>query len=459
MVAMLVIGFLVKERTKSLEGYILGGRRFTTFVLAATFMASLTGAGMTVGSSGQAYQVGAAMMWNYLGYAIGFIVFAFVAKRAREVGGRSLVEVISGRYGNVARFCSAVVAILYTVTLVGYSIMAIGSILTYTGINITRETAIVIVAVVTIIYTAMGGLWAVAITDVAQFIIMLISIVIVAPIVAIKTAGGYGAVTAAASAAGIEMWNPIPGVPFSLALTWFLLVFLATPGDPTVPQRMLAGKDDKQTRDGMIWAGIFALVYGVALLITGVAGRAIFPDLVAEYGTAEAILPVVFMKVFPPVLSGLAISGLLAAIMSTIDSMLLVAAIGVAYDIGKIFFPNASDKSYTNAVKYSVVVLGLVAMVIAMYIEAVFGAMLFVFSLTGAALVIPFMATLYWKPSTSWGITAGIIFGAIVSLGQFFSGVYLIGGDPVYAGMIASALGIIIGTAVQRMMRREASAA
>lgn len=450
MAILIWIGYLARKRATTFDDYILGGRRFSAFMLAATFMATMTGAGMTIGSSGQAYEVGAAMMWNYIGYGAGLIVFAFVAKQARKTGGRTMVEVISSNFGSVPRVSSAIVAILYTVTLVGYSIMAIGSIVTYTGIPISREIAIVVVTVIAIIYTSMGGLWAVGITDVVQFIIMVVAICVLAPLLSISAAGGYEAVTVVAASDGIELWNPVPGVTFSIALTWFLLVFLATPGDPTVPQRMLAGKDDKSTRNGMIIAGFFALLYGVALTVIGVSGRAIFPDLVAEFGTSEAILPVLFMRVFPPVLAGIALSGLVAAIVSTIDSMLLVASIGAVYDIGKVIFPKAEDDSFKKATRYAVVILGLIAMVIALYLQAVFGAMLFVFSLAGAALVAPFLATLYWKYATSWGISAGIICGAVVSLSMFFTGVYGIGGDPVYEGIIASILAIVIGSLIQR---------
>lgn len=459
--AFLFVGFYSRTQIQTVDDYVVAGRRLKPFVLASTIMASLTGAGMTLGVSGQGYTIGAGALWSYFGFTAGLLFSAFLAPYMYKYvsqGVTSLPEVFGARFGVLPQVMAGIVSAAYTLALVGYSIMGMSNIVSYIGEpwGVTRVSATVIMTVVTILYTAMGGFWSVALTDAIQFIIMLITVILLGPVIAAAQAGGLDIIGRAVSANGFSLWNPFVGMTMSMILSSFFLFFFPTIIDPTVPQRIFAAESAKTARRGLLSAAITVPLYGYGLTVMASGGRVLMPDLATTYGTVESVVPVLIMKYFPPVVAALGLAGIFSAVMSTVDSMLVLSATHLIRDIiGKLSANKTFEQQMGKILPVTVTALGIVALVIALYVNSVFHAMAFVFSLINSALFIPLMATLFWKKATSAGVSAGIAGGAVVNLYLFFTGVAP-GGDPMWVAMLASLL-LTVGVSVMTQANARAS--
>ncbi|ATW26292.1 sodium:solute symporter family protein [Candidatus Formimonas warabiya] len=448
MFMMFGLGLVARTKIKSVDDYLLGGHRFNTFALVGTIMATLIGAGLTLGIAGSVYQHGAGVIWNYLGFGVGLVVFAFMVKRLRGTGKRTMAEVIAGEFGNLPRFFVAIIVVFYCTGIVSLCVTGMARLLTYLGepLGISITTAVVITSIITTIYTALGGLYSVVWTDVVQFVIMFLVVVVIGPIMAIATAGGIGTMQTALASQHLSLFNPFQGTTFTYAITSFLLIFLSVPSDPTTPQRGLAAKDVNTAKKAFLFVSIPVVLYGVGLLFIGAGSMTVMPDLKETYGTTEAAFPIFIMKYYPTGLAGFGIAGLIAAIMSTISAMLLVGASHLVYDIGQCLFPQTKDETFNKILPWAVIVIGVIVTYAALQIESLLNVMYFVFSLIGSALMWPFIFTLYWKGATKWGITAGVVLGAISCLYMQIRGILGPGGDPVYLSMAISVASIVIGS-------------
>lgn len=446
--AMFGVGVYARTRIKSVDDFLVAGNRFKMFSLVGTLMAALVGAGMTMGVVGGTFTYGSGVMWNYLGFGVGMVVYGlFYVKAVRRTGKRTTAEVIAAEFGRVPRFCVAIVVAFYCIAILALCIMGMGRLLTYLGssIGLSITVAVIITSLVTIGYTALGGFYSVVWTDVVQFVIMFIVIVIVGPIIAFSNAGSPAIMETAMNANGLSMFNIVEGVPLPYIIASFILVFLGTPGDPTLAQRALAADSDKTAKNSFLISGGLTVIFGAGLVIIGVASFILLPNIKEQMGTNEAAFPIFIMTYFPPVLKGLGLAGLLAAIMSTISAMLLVASTHLVYDAGKALFPNASDDFFKRALPILIVVIGCIVTYLALKVTSLAGVMYIAFSLIGSALFFPTLFTLFWKRATSAGITTGIVSGAVVCAYMYLTSNYGWGGDPVYtAAPVCIILTIIV---------------
>ena len=181
-------------------------------------------------------------------------------------------------------------------------------------------------------------------------------------------------------------------------------------------QRAFAAKSPKAAKKGMFW-GTFAYAVTIVLLfIMGLAAQQILPDVVAEYGTADAVIPALAIKILPPGLTGLALSGILSVMMSTADSYLLVSVQTVVHDLGKTFKPDMTQKHEILFSRIASVVLALGALVIALYIHSAYTVVTLSFTFYAAAAGLPALAALYWKKATSAGVLSAMIGGFTVTV-------------------------------------------
>lgn len=448
LVGILGIGVYARHKITTVDDYLIAGRRFSTFSLVGTIMASLIGAGMVMGVVGNIYKYGSGIFWNYIGFAVGLFLFGmFLVEKTRTTQKRTMAEIIAGKFGRLPRFWCGIFAALYSFAIMIIGVTGMARLLTYIFSNtIPIIPATIISVIVAIVLTAFGGLYSVIWTDTLQFGIMILIIVIIGPIIAILKVGSLTEINNALESCGGSLINFSHNVPKSYMAICLITIALAVPGDPTVPQRALAGKDTAITKKAFYISGILALVFGFAILIIGGASVVLLPDIAEKYGTAEAALPAFIINYFPPVLAGLGISALLAAIISTITSMLLVGTTHLIYDVGQSLFPNALDETLKKLIPLFTVIFGSLIIWLSLQVSSIGDVVYFAFSLCGAAFVIPMIAILYWKKTTKWGITLGIIGGAMAVLVMYAINNMGPGGDPVFLGLVLSFLLTITGS-------------
>ena len=172
----------------------------------------------------------------------------------------------------------------------------------------------------------------------------------------------------------------------------------------------------------MFWGTSVYAVTTALLFLMGLAAQQILPNVVEEFGTADAVVPALAIKILPPGLTGLALSGILSVMMSTADSYLLVSVQTVVSDIGKTFHPQMTQQHEILFSRIASVVLALGALVIALYIKSAYDVLMFAWAFYAAAAGLPALAALCWKKATTAGILSGMIGGFVVTVGWKLAG-------------------------------------
>ncbi|UOQ44077.1 sodium/proline symporter PutP [Halobacillus salinarum] len=449
LVGMLLIGFAAYRLTSNLSDYVLGGRRLGPGVAALSAGASDMSGWLLLGLPGAIYASGLSSAWIGVGLAIGaYLNWQFVAKRLRiytEVANDSITipDYLENRFrdhSHILRVISAFVILLFF-TFYTSSGMVAGAKLFEASFELSYEQALWIGAIVTISYTFLGGFLAVSWTDFVQGILMFLALVTV-PIVAVQELGGWSAATDAVGnidPAHLNMVQGVGALAIISSLAWGLGYF----GQPHILVRFMAlrkPQDVKKARFigmgwmilglyGAIFTGLFGLAYINTQDISALDSFGV--EILNENGVqmladSEKIFISFSQLLFHPVISGILLAAILSAIMSTIDSQLLVSSSALAEDFYKaIFRKNASERELVWVGRVAVAGIALIAILLAGNPDSsVLSLVSYAWAGFGAAFGPLIILSLFWKGVTRNGALAGMIVGAatVVIWGDFLSG-------------------------------------
>ena len=423
---MLGIGifFFIKDRNGGEKSYFLGGRQMGPWVTALSAGASDMSAWVLMGLPTSIYAFGLGQIWIPVGLAIGYTIsWILEAPRLRKfsiVANDSITipQYLTNRFLSKSKALQVLCAVVF---LVAYTVYAASSVkacgtLFHKVIGIDAQTAMYIAALVIVGYTFLGGFSAVCWTDFFQGMLILAAM-LVAPIFAVNMIDFSTASTIANETA--DFWNPISNwKDIASGLGWGLGYF----GMPHIIIRYMSLKSQKELKKsakiGITWTVIIVIF---AALI-GIVGRMFLGYDEGIYGDQLVFINMV-RNIFPAIISGILLSAVLAASMSTADSQLLAASSAFASDVYKpIFRKNkASDKEMSWAGRIVILVIAVLALVIASnpnsgtimdLVENAWGVF-------GAAFGPTIMLSLFWKRFNFQGAAAGIISGALVDIGWY----------------------------------------
>ena len=418
------IYFFVRNKNDGEKGYFLGGREMGPWVSALSAGASDMSAWVLMGLPASIYALGLGQIWIAVGLGIGYALsWIYEAPRLRRfsiVANDSITipQYLTNRFLSRSKAVQVICAVIF---LVAYTIYAASSIkacgtLFNTVIGIDARVAMYIAAVIIIGYTFLGGFSAVCWTDFFQGLLML-GALLVAPLFAVFMLDTAGASTAAAIGAETpSFWNPVASWQDIVSgLGWGI----GYVGMPHIIIRFMSVESQKSLKKsakiGIAWT-VLILIFAA---IVGVVGR-MFLGFDQEISDNSVVFLTMVRRIFPGVISGLLLSAILAAAMSTADSQLLAAASAFASDVYKpIFRKNqATDKEMLWAGRYVVLVIAVIAVIIASNPNA--GSIMSLVSnawgVFGAAFGPAIMLSLFWKRFTFSGAVAGIVVGAAVDI-------------------------------------------
>ncbi|MGM0876028.1 MAG: sodium/proline symporter PutP [Bacillota bacterium] len=419
LVGMLAIGIVAYRMTSNLSDYVLGGRRLGPGVAALSAGASDMSSWLLLGLPGAVYAAGGMnQIWIAVGLAIGaYLNWQFVAKRLRsytEIANDSITipDFFENRFkdgSKLLRVISAFVILLFF-TFYTSSGMVGGAKLFEASFGLSYTQALWIGAIVIISYTFLGGFLAVSWTDFIQGILMFLALIIV-PIIAVSKLGGWNETVNQVGnidPSNLDAFAGMTTLGIISLFAWGLGYF----GQPHILTRFMAlrsVKDVPRARMiGTIWM-VFAL-FGA--IFTGFAGIAYFAD--SPLPDGEQVFILFSQVLFDPWVSGILLAAILAAIMSTIDSQLLVSSSAIAEDFYKaILRKDASEKELVWVGRISVVAIALIAILIAGNPESsVLDLVSYAWAGFGAAFGPVIILSLFWKRTNRWGALAGMIVGA-----------------------------------------------
>jgi len=417
-VAVLVIGYFSYRKIKGKKDYALAGRSLGWPVTIGTLVATMIGASAAMGKAGTAFEYGIGIMWSPIAIFIGYIIFSlFIAHKLRRTTSWTVPDVLEKRFGRGVRQISAVVLILAVISIFGAQFIAMGIVFQFAGepMGISYQLAILIAGVILVLYTTMGGLYAVAFTDLLQFGIMIPVVAIVLPIMVFAS----GDVSFSELSVRLEprMFDLFRGVPITLIIG---LLFTYIPGviiDQSIWQRVMSAKDVKVARWSPLISGGIYFYFSIIVVLLGIAGVTLYPNIVAEYGDADGILPMMIAHYLPAGITGLGLTALFAVAMSTASTTLLVAAVIVAKDL----VPAFTRKELTDAEELRIsriasLVIGLIGVLFALTFSGIFWIMMIAYGIFVAGLFFPVIFALFWKKATKKAAVFSIIASTIVML-------------------------------------------
>ncbi len=415
---MTAIGLLTARKTHSPLDFFLGDRSLKAWVTAISSTASSESAWAVLGTVGLAYKEGLSAAWFLPGCLIGYAVNWFLLaeplrKRSREAGAITIPDYLDAQFSDKSPALRAVSAAIIFFCMMAYmaaQFTAVGK--TFDSIfGIPHAVSIPIGAAVILLYTSLGGFLAVAWTDFIQGLIMVFGLVVLS-VAALHDLGGWSGMIEKVSQTSprtLSLMGDKTLPAFLGSAVGLLGIGLGYPGQPHVLNRYMAAKDSSVIRQGVgIAMGWGVLVYSSAILL-GICGRGLFPEL----DDPEQLFPKAAEALLHPWVSAVVLTGVLAAIMSTVSAQVIVAASAVAHDVyRKLMNRDPSHRKMLIVGRVSVLVLGLGAMAVALTeVRVIFWFVLFAWSGLGASFGPLILWTLYAKNITRTGALAGMITG------------------------------------------------
>jgi len=421
--AMFVIAWFAWKNTRNLSDYILGGRRIGRWVTALSAGASDMSGWLLLGLPGYAYAAGYESFWLALGLLVGtYCNWKFIALRLRiysEMADDALTlpaffVARFKQHGHLLQIISAIFILMFFMFYTSSGLVAGGK-LFETVFELPYQWAVTIGMLIIVSYTFMGGFLAVAWTDLLQGLLMLAALLIV-PIVSIQAVGGWDSNIATISQNNpelLDMFSDSKGQPLTLLAILSLLGWgLGYFGQPHILARFQAIRNPGLVKSSRRIAVSWSLLTMFGALLVGLTGIAyIQPGL--QGGDTEKVFMLLVSALFHPVIAGILLAAILAAVMSTADSQLLVSSSTLAEDFYKTLIrPAASDKELVLVGRLAVVIVALIAYFIALNPDSkVLDLVAYAWAGFGAAFGPTLILSLFWKRMTSLGALAGIIVG------------------------------------------------
>jgi sodium/proline symporter len=428
--AMLAIGVYFSNKSKNLSDYVLGGRGLGKWVVSMSAQASDMSGWLLMGLPGLAYVSGfAEPFWVAAGLALGtYLNWRFVAKRLRlytESANDSLTisDFFENRFqdeSHVLRTLTSIFIIVFFTVYTSSGFIAAGK-LFESIFHIHYVWALVLGSAILVAYTFMGGFFAVCWTDFIQGIMMFGAAVFV-PLVTVHALGGFSEASAKISAISptvLSIFNDVKGAPLSTivivsSLSWGLGYF----GMPHILVRFMAIKKPDELKDSRRIAMVWVIISLASAVITGIVGHVFTASDPLVGNQAETIFLVIVQSLFIAFLAGVMLSAVLAAIMSTAASQLLVAAAGLTGDFYKAFLhKKASSKAMVRAGRFSVMLISVIAFLIALKPDSsIFKVVSFAWAGLGSTFGPVILCSLFWKRTTVQGALAGIFAGGVTTI-------------------------------------------
>jgi len=407
-VLMLAVGVWASRRTHSVTEFVVAGRSLPLWLCTTTIVATWFGGGSMMGTSGAAYQYGLlGVIADPLGAVLVlFLIGFFFARLFRRLRILTVADFMAQRYGQVAAMAITLVTLFANIMWVGGMLVAFGLIFeTLTGTPFV--VGVVGGALVIVIYTAVGGMWAVALTDFLQLIVIIIGLVVLLTVVLIDV-GGWGAV---ASRLPEGTFRLIPGEHttehwLNYMRAW-LIIGLVDISSQTLTQRALAAKSERVAQNSFYLGAIGYLVFGMIPVILGLIASVTMPDL----DQPEALVPTLAIEHLHPVAVAIFVGALLAAIMSTADSALLASSSVLTQNVLPLVRRNPSTRLGLIVARSAIFVCAAIAIFIALRFQVVFDLILDSNILGMATIIVPFIVGVWWKKANRAGALSAMAAG------------------------------------------------
>ena len=423
-VAMFVIGLIANRKSKTVSDYYVAGRGLPGILVALVYMSSLVSAGALVGWTGQASSYGVWFIFAGTAVTIAtYLCWRFLSGKVMRLSKKmemlTVPDFLEARFNSrTARLIAGIILLIFTVPLMVSQFKAAGLLLeNVTGIP--YETAVILFGALVFVYVAFGGYFAVVYTDAVQGGLMLFGIfaLIITGLLAVGQVGtgNLGVEYGLANPGGNISWPTAASALTPLAFVAVLMNnFFGALGAPNYIKGFYSLKGAREQRRGFTIIMSIVCVIEICIVTIGFCGRVLFPNLDSPDNT-------VFMMIdtlVHPVIGGLILAALSAAMMSTMDGLLLMCASTVENDIlVQTFHLKLSDRARMNVARLTVAVIGIISIIWGLYPPDMLATLMYpAWGILGLSFALAFYGGLYWRRLNAPGVCAGMAGGAAAFL-------------------------------------------
>jgi len=413
---MIAIGIYAyrKKKSSTQNGFFVANRSGSAIFIIGSLCATVIGASVTLGMAGMGYRMGLPGAWWLLVGSIGLLILAFFfARKVRGYGLYTLPELLEKQYNS--RAAGLVASILIAVAwlaVIAAQIIAAGKILSILLPNADVSLIMAIAAVVLTLYTFLGGQFSVIRTDLVQFGIIIVGIIVCLGLM-LSDVGGFGGLHSSLPSGYFSF-------PTNANFTWpNLITLLILTGStyvvgPDMYSRLFCARNENVAKKSALSAALITIPVAFIIVLIGVGAKALFPDIASEQA-----FPTVIKEVLPIGASGLVIAALLAAMMSSADTCLITTSTIFTVDIYKRIFPKMSERKTLLVAKVAVLVIGGLTLVVALQLNGIISSLLLAYTVFTSGVVLPVIAGFYKDKLrvNSLGVVAAIIGGGGTALG------------------------------------------
>ncbi|MGW6543888.1 sodium:solute symporter [Streptomyces massasporeus] len=434
---MLAMGWWGMRRARSKSEFLVAGRRLGPSLYSGTMAAIVLGGASTIGGVGLGYQYGLSGAWMVFTIGLGLLALSvFFSARIARLKVYTVSEMLDLRYGGGrAGIISGVVMWAYTLMLAVTSTIAYATIFDVL-FDMNRAVAIVLGGSIVVAYSTLGGMWSITLTDMVQFVVKTIGVLLLLLPIAVVKAGGFGAMKAQLPT---EYFDPL-GIGGETIFTYVLIYTFGMLIGQDIWQRVFTARSDRTAKWGGTVAGTYCLAYALAGAVIGTAAKVLYPKL----GSPDDAFATIVKDELPVGVRGLVLAAALAAVMSTSSGALIACATVANNDIwsrlrglGRTPAENADDHDEVKGNRLFILIMGLAVICTAIAIDNVVEALTVAYNLLVGGLLVPILGGLVWKRGTVHGALASVVVGglAVIVLMATYG---ILANEPVYYGLLAS---------------------
>ena len=425
---LITIGLISSKKIKNSNSFFLADRSLGRFALLSTITATTVGGSATIVAGGRIYAQGLPALWYDLAGGLGLIVLGlFIATKVRKTGLFTLPDITGSMFDKRVRFASAILIVITEIAWVSLLIQACSLVLSV-AIPIEYTTLLVIITIGFILYTIIGGQYAVVYTDIIQFVVMLVGICcIAAPLLFMDALPGISELSSTTLSFPVN-----ENIGFMGAASIFFLMFLPHVVGPDIYSKILSAKDEKTAKTGSILSGMLKLVFAISIGVIALSALVLHPGLENAY---VAIPTAVFN--LSPVIGAIILAAFVSVMLSSADSCLLSAGTIISIDLLK--------NKNINISRIGILLVGFGALALALYLGDVLKTLQLAYTIFTAGLTIPILFGFFKEKTrvSSNGALCGLILGGGISLSWFFME-NPFGIDAVLVGMLFSIIPLLI---------------
>jgi len=432
-VVMIAIGIFSRRRAKEADDFFVAGRKSSTLFITGSLLATIIGGSAILVTSKLGFVQGITGIWWLLVGSVGLVVLGvFLARKVRDLGLYTLPELAENQYNARTGLVASILIVIAWIGVIGAQIIAAGTIMDALGIGNT-QLWIAVFAFVFVVYTIIGGQYAIIRTDSIQSLIIFAGIIIGAVMV-LAEVGGIGGLRDSLGSGKFSF--PLSSQFDGYELVKLLLVVgLAYVVGPDMYSRIFCAKDAKTARRSVFWTALLIIPVALGIVLIGMGASALYPDI-----SSGQAFPVVIKEVLPPFLGGIVLAALLCAFMSSADTTLITAGTILSVDIIGKLKPGLDKQRLVVISRWSIVVMGAASLFLALYLKDIVDAILFAYTVYTGGVIIPVLAGFYrekLKVTPSGAIAAIIGGGAAALISKLFDIKYL---DVISLGISAALL-------------------